>query len=288
MRSLLLTDLDGTLLRSDRTLSSRTVDSLHRLAGRGVVRAVATGRSLASVQSVLDHEAPIDFLIFSSGAGIVRWGPGSSEELLLAHTMVDTDIDRALDYFVREEMDVMIHQPAPASHRFGWLAGDRAEGGEDLRRRVLSFAEHAWPLEPLLPFRTNGDEPTPWTGPASMVLGITDVEDQERATAKARSALPGLRVVRTTSPINGRSLWLEVLPEQVSKASAGNWLLEHLGINHAGTFAVGNDYNDEELLAWASESAVVAGAPAALRARFTVVAGNDQDGVVEAIERFGL
>ena len=57
---------------------------------------------------------------------------------------------------------------------------------------------------------------------------------------------------------------------------------------HARTFAVGDDYNDEALLAWACQSAVVAGAPEALRARFIEVADKDRDGVIEAIERFGL
>ena len=121
-----------------------------------------------------------------------------------------------------------------------------------------------------------------------MVLGVVDSEDHERTVARAREALPNLRVVRTTSPLNGRSLWLEILPRHVSKASAGQWLSDHLGIQHTRTFAVGNDYNDEALLAWANESAVVAGAPEALRTRFTEVAGNDRDGVADAIERFGL
>ncbi len=81
---------------------------------------------------------------------------------------------------------------------------------------------------------------------------------------------------------------MEILPTHVSKASAGQWLSHHLGIEHARTFAIGDDYNDEALLAWASTSAVVAGAPEALRARFIEVASNDRGGVVDAIELFGL
>jgi hydroxymethylpyrimidine pyrophosphatase-like HAD family hydrolase len=295
MQSLFLTDLDGTLLRSDRTIGARTLDALDLLAERNVVRVVATGRSLHSVRRVLNPEAPVDYLIFSSGAGLVDWGPGRSQELLLAHTMKDNDIERAAGYLLREDMDVMIHRPAPESHCFGWLAAPRSrpegrsknEGGEDLRERVKAFADHVWPLD-----AANESSSTPftvgWTGPASMVLGVADPENHARAVARARDALPGLQVVRTTSPINGRSLWLEILPPDVSKASAGQWLADHLGIEHARTFAVGNDYNDEALLAWACESAVVAGAPGPLRTRFIEVADNDADGVAEAILRFGI
>ncbi len=287
MRSLLLTDLDGTLLRSDRTIGARTLAALELLAERDVVRVVATGRSLHSVERVLDREAPIDYLIFSSGAGLVTWGPGSSQELLFAHTMEARDIERAVRYLVGEEMDLMIHRPAPESHCFGWLAGTGG-GGEDLRKRAESFPDHAWPLVRTGEGPASQSNPTDWRGPASMVLGVADPEDPECSVARARAALPDLQVIRTTSPINGRSLWLEILPPHVSKASAGHWLSDHLAIEHARTFAIGNDYNDEALLSWASESAVVAGAPEALRARFVEVADNDRDGVADAIEHFGL
>ena len=299
MHSLLLTDLDGTLLRSDQTIGARTLEALELIAERKVVRVVATGRSLQSVLRVLDRDAPIDYLIFSSGAGLVDWGPGTSQELLLSHTMQDSEIDRAARYLLREQMDVMIHRPAPDSHCFGWLAatgvasegGCENEGGEDLRRRVKAFADHVWPLTATREAPASSstrNAPTGWTGPASMVLGVADSENHERMVARAREALPDLQVIRTTSPLNGRSLWLEILPLHVSKASASQWLSDHLGIPHTRTFAVGNDYNDEALLAWANESAVVAGAPEALRTRFTEVADNDRDGVADAIERFGL
>lgn len=293
MQSLFVTDLDGTLLQSDRTIGARTLDAFVRLGERKVVRVVATGRSLHSVRLVLDREAPIDYLIFSSGAGLVDWRPGSSQELLLAHTMRNPDIDRAARYLVRENMDVMIHRPAPESHCFGWLAGGGRErkGGDDLRKRIEIYANHTFPLVPGSYAKDSPgkhDNLIGWTGPASMVLGVCDVEDHERAVARARDALPDLQIIRTTSPINGRSLWLEIVPPHVSKATAGQWLSHHLGIEHARTFAIGNDYNDEALLAWAGKSAVVAGAPEALRARYTEVGGNDRDGVVDAIERFGL
>ena len=290
MPSLLLTDLDGTLLRSDQTIGTRTLEALELLAERDVVRAVATGRSLYSARSVLDRDAPIDYLIFSSGAGLVDWGPASAEALLFAHTMDDSDVDRATRYLLAEEMDVMIHRPAPETHCFGWIAavgdGWGKEGGEDLRVRVEAHADHAWPLAGGPSDRSTGR--TGWTGPASMVLGVADAVNHAESVQRAREALPNLQVIRTTSPINHRSLWLEIVPSHVSKASAGRWLCEHLGIEQARTFAIGNDYNDEALLDWAGESAVVAGAPEELRARFIEVADNDCDALVDAIERFGL
>jgi hydroxymethylpyrimidine pyrophosphatase-like HAD family hydrolase len=47
--------------------------------------------------------------------------------------------------------------------------------------------------------------------------------------------------------------------------------------------AVGNDYNDLELLDWADHAFVVANAPAELCARYALVASNDEAGFSEAV-----
>jgi hypothetical protein len=74
-RGVCFTDLDGTLLNGDGSLSSVNQQALHHLADQGVLRVAATGRSLYSARKVLDPAFPIDVLIFSSGP---VFGVGSS------------------------------------------------------------------------------------------------------------------------------------------------------------------------------------------------------------------
>jgi hydroxymethylpyrimidine pyrophosphatase-like HAD family hydrolase len=74
LTGLFVTDLDGTLLRSDRTFAPSDVAALRRLGERGVVRVLATGRSLYSFAKVGAAAAPIDYLVFSTGAGMARTG----------------------------------------------------------------------------------------------------------------------------------------------------------------------------------------------------------------------
>ena len=70
---LVVTDLDGTLLDSASRLSDVNRRTLETLGRNGVVRAVATGRSLYSARLVMHEDFPVDYLAFSSGAGIVSW-----------------------------------------------------------------------------------------------------------------------------------------------------------------------------------------------------------------------
>jgi len=64
-------------------------------------------------------------------------------------------------------------------------------------------------------------------------------------------------------------------------------LASSLGLRAVSAAAVGNDYNDLDLLLWAGSGFVTGNAPAELRARFATVAGNDAAGVAEALRRWG-
>jgi hypothetical protein len=93
-------------------------------------------------------------------------------------------------------------------------------------------------------------------------------------------------VIRTTSPLDHRSTWIEVFPADVSKSRTTGWLAGRLGVPRERTAAVGNDYNDLDLLEWAGMAFVTANSPHELKQRFPAVASNNDAGVSEAIERW--
>lgn len=289
--TLLVTDLDGTLLGPDRRLAPACALALEALPARGVVRAVATGRSLHSARTVLAAGAPIDYLIFSSGTGAVRWGapgggagvgaPGTGgDALLLAHGLDAADAGRAARQCAAAGMNVMLHAPVPDSHRFRYL--QQHARADCTARRIAYYAGHCEAVAP------GADGKPDWDAPASQVLGLPPPGDADAQHAALQRALPDLHVVRTTSPLDGQSLWLEVFARGVSKAHASAELAGMLGIDLARTFAVGNDYNDLDMLHWARHAAVVENAPPALREAFVTVASNAGAGVADAIRHFGL
>ena len=75
-KGLFVCDFDGTLLRSDRSFSNDDLEALKRLGMLGIARAIATGRSLYSINTIPISNLPVDFLIFSSGAGISKHPDG--------------------------------------------------------------------------------------------------------------------------------------------------------------------------------------------------------------------
>ena len=70
---MVVTDLDGTLLNPQHQISDKDLQSLKLLGDKNIYRVIATGRSPYSLNKVLPADFPIDYLIFSSGSGIINW-----------------------------------------------------------------------------------------------------------------------------------------------------------------------------------------------------------------------
>ena len=264
--AMVVTDLDGTLLDSRGTLSTANRAALERLGREGVLRVVATGRNLHSARRVLTPEMPIDYLVFASGAGTLEWRTAS-----LLHSE-HLDAAQALDAALRLiglGLDFMLHAAVPDNHRFWYHRA--APGNADFEHRI----------------RRNIDFGVPWpdaapAGPFSQLLAVQARHGRFLREELAALLCP-LNVVRTTSPLDHESCWFEVFPPGVSKAAGAARVADRHRIDAARVLAVGNDYNDEALLAWASQPRVVANAPPSLRARYPTVPGNDEDGFAAAV-----
>jgi hydroxymethylpyrimidine pyrophosphatase-like HAD family hydrolase len=272
-RGMFVTDLDGTLLRTDRTLAPRDLGALELLGEVGMARVIATGRMPYSFKRLMGGRVlPVDYLILSTGTGIVDY---ARDEILLsrghspeeAAEVCGTMIDLDLDFFVQDEF--------PENHR-SWYRSTGRENPDFYRR--LSFY-HEW--------ATVYRGPEPGWGRPSQIVAVVPAESGVKAYLRAAGLLgEDFSVVRTTSPLDGESMWIEIFPPGVSKGSAAAWLASLLGIGHGRTAAVGNDYNDGDLLAWAGSSYVVANAPAGFCPGSTSVAANDECGVAMAVEHW--
>jgi hydroxymethylpyrimidine pyrophosphatase-like HAD family hydrolase len=265
---MVVTDLDGTLLGRDRRPSLRNLRTLEELGRRGTLRVIATGRNLFSARKVLAPDFPVDYLLFSSGAGILDW---PAQRLLRAVNMSAAQVAQAFRALARRRLDFMVHRPIPDNHHFRWYP---AGGGcPDFEARRALYAPFASPGDP-------GEAPP---GEACQLLAVEPADRRPSAYEELAAELAGLSVLRATSPLDGRSRWLEVFAPQASKSQAAAWLARLRGVDPREVLAVGNDYNDLDLLQWAASSFLVSGAPPELLARFPVAASGDDSDFAEAV-----
>ncbi len=271
-KGLFVTDFDGTLLRSDGTLSQRDLDALESLKQHGVKIAIATGRSLYSFDHSAGVDLKVDYLIFSLGAGVIRL---SDRKLLYQKNLSTEMVKQGLDFMSRSTFDFMLHHPVPDNHKYVY----RRVNGEnaDFESRIKRYREFGTVLNTMT--RNGIDE-------AAQFLAVVPQEKTNDALKSSRSGLPGLSVIHSTSPLDHKSAWIEFLHPEVSKSKTAAWLASRLDIAPANIMAIGNDYNDLDLLEWAPRSFVVENAPVDLKSRFQEVASNNNGGVAEAVERW--
>ena len=118
-----ISDLDGTLLQPDGSFRVADLAAMELLAAGKIPRVIATGRSLFSARRVLEDTFPIDFLVFSAGAGVLDWAGG---ELIRRRTIPARLVERAVALLQELRLDFMVHAPIPDNHRFHWVAAGGA------------------------------------------------------------------------------------------------------------------------------------------------------------------
>lgn len=269
--ALLVTDLDGTLLNAAHQIGAADRAALHALGERGVCRVAATGRSLYSLRRVLTPADPFDFVVFSSGVGILDW---PAQTLIRATELTAMQTTAAVRSLVAGGANFMVHAPVPENHCFVYY--ESLEQATDFRRRCTLYQAYC---------RAMTDDDDFAQGASQFVVVM---EPDLLRFQRLADGMTGLSVVRTTSPLDGVSLWMEVFPPGTNKSGAAAFLAGRLGVPHGQTYALGNDFNDADLLAWAAHACVTANAPSELRRRYREVRSHDAAGFADAASAWEL
>ena len=253
---LVATDLDGTLVRSDGTVSAYTRDVLAELDRRGVPVVFVTGRPLRWAEDVFEYVAGHGLAIVSNG-GLV-WDVGRSAVHLL----------RPLDPAVALEVCGLIREAAPgATFAAESLAGIALES-DFLERHAVPEGARRGPLEELF------DDST------VKVLARHEELPAQEFWDRAVLAVGDRAVVTWSSS----SALLEISSAGVTKASTLALLCVDHGVTPDDVIAFGDMPNDLPMLGWAGTSYAMADAhPTVTAAADHVAPGHDDDGVARVL-----
>ena len=265
---MVITDLDGTLLDDERKISKKNIDTLRWLGEKNICRVIATGRNLFSAKKVLPDDIPLDYLIFSTGAGAIDWQTG---ELIYAAHLNEKEVALAIDTLIEKQMSFMVHDLVPDNH--GFLYFDSKCGSSDFIKRIELYRDFAVPLNLNPPNYRH----------ASQLLAI--VPEDMTVLEDLRDKLSSLRLIRTTSPIDGKSMWIEIFPSDVSKGHTVEWLCVRLDIDPEATVGTGNDYNDLDLLNFVKYPFAMANAPLTIRNIYSPCKSNNESGFANAVHQ---
>ncbi|PJE96527.1 hydrolase [Streptomyces carminius] len=262
---LIATDLDGTLLRDDKSVSDRTVAALAAAEEAGIEVFFVTGRPARWMGVVSDHVHGHGLAICANGAAVVDLHRGREvvhvRELLppTALSVVKELRTAAPETSFAVERTAGIHYE-PLYPQFHLDPGAVVAPVEELLAPALE--EDHGPVLKLLAHHTG--------------LTPDDFLDTARTAAGHHAEFT------RSSP----SALLEISGPGVSKASTLALCCERRNVAPEEVVAFGDMPNDLEMLTWAGTSYAMANShPAVLAATTHRTAGNEDDGVAAVIER---
>ncbi len=268
---LVVTDLDGTFLKNDRSISNKNLEALDLLGERKVVRAVATGRNLKKVTEVLNNHVPFDYIIFSSGAGVYDW----KEKKHISNQNIDLETSaKLLHFFIERQLNFHAFYPSPENHKHWYFRGETyCEEFE----RYFDFNQY---------FASELDmKRIPKTELCQFLVIIK--EDDVLFTEmknEIESISPEIRVIRSSSPITKGYIWIEVFHHSVSKGNGVKQICQMLNIDRNETLGLGNDYNDLDLLEFTNFSFLTENAPNEIKHLFPNIESNENDAFAQVVQ----
>jgi Cof subfamily protein (haloacid dehalogenase superfamily) len=264
-------DIDGTLLRSDRTISPRTLLALRAARERGARLVLVTGRRLPAARRAAAALGDVD-LVLHNGALIVENG-----EVLRCRPFPRELARRAIRIGRALGADPVVHAGLKGEGRL------LVEGVRPSNTLLAYYVEKSHPdvvqvgdLEAAL------DE-----DPLQVMFGGDRALMEELLPRLADGMGAAVRIERTVYPERGVGI-LDVLAPGVNKAEAVAFLQGRWQVTSRETLAVGDNWNDREMLQEAGLGMVMGNADPGLRALFPVLPTNDEDGVAVAVERYVL
>jgi Cof subfamily protein (haloacid dehalogenase superfamily) len=253
------TDLDGTLLRSDLTVSERSRRALAAASARETRHVVVTGRQPASCRRLVAPFGYRGVAVCSQGAQVYDLDSGR----LVWSTTLDRTLARAaVAAVVAEVGDVSVGvATAGLDGRILLSRGFYSAPGAECE---VVEPEQLWsqPVERVLLRRRPGDA-------ASLADEVVRVCGDAVTAVCVRGEV------------------VELLPPGVTKAQGLAAVADLLGFSPAETIAFGDEPSDLPMLEWAGYAVAMANAHERLRALADEVGpSNDEDGVAAVLERF--
>lgn len=268
---LIATDLDGTFLKNDRSVSIKNIEALHKLGDKKIVRVVATGRNLRKVNEVLDPEIPFDYIVYSSGAGVYNW---KEKRQLFNQNIHAESAGRLSRFFIEKDLNFYAFWPVPENHYLWYRKGKEQCDEFD---RYLTF-HHSF----VQPFPENGKTEN------GLCQFLLIIPENEIAFSKLKTEIESqcneIRVIRSSSPVTKGYIWVEVFHHSVSKGFGVKQVCDLLKINVKNTVGVGNDYNDLDLLDFTAHSFLTENAPDKIRHRFLQAPSNEEDAFAHIVQ----
>lgn len=266
MSCLYVSDLDGTLLRSNEMTSEYTNRVINTLVGKGMIFSYATARSLITAKKVTKGiQAKIPLIVYN-GAFVID---NETEEILISNYF-DASVDSLLEELFCHEIYPIVYAYIEGQEKFSFVPDLCTKGMKaflDSRKGDI---------------RTNAVDSALELKRGS-IFYITCIDEPEKLTPLYEKYKDSYHCVFQRD-IYTNEQWLEIMPLEASKSNAIKQLQAMLQSDKLVVF--GDGKNDIDMFQMADEAYAVENAHEELKQCATeVILSNDEDGVAKWLEK---
>lgn len=266
MKTLYVSDLDGTLLRSNERTSAYTNSVINRLTAQGMIFSYATARSFITAKKVTEGMSAELPLIVYNGAFVIDSFTG--ERLLEQY--FDDPVYPLLDDLFARGIYPIVYTVIGGDEKFSFIPKRCTRG-----MQTFLNSRQGDP-------RTNA-VPSPDGLKAGRIFYITCIDEPEKLEPVWRKYRQDYHCVYSVDMYSGEQ-WLEIMPKETTKANAITRLKEMLGAGRLVVF--GDGKNDIDMFRLADEAYAVANADDELKQYAdSIILPNDEDGVAKWLEQ---
>jgi Cof subfamily protein (haloacid dehalogenase superfamily) len=256
---LLLSDVDGTLVRSDKSLSDRSIAAVEKLGEAGIRFAVTSGRPPRGMEMLTEPLSLVTPLAAFNGGLLVEPDMRVIEE----HTIPDDALDRVLELLGSFGLSIWVYRGAD------WLVRDVDGPHVDREAHTVQFG-------PTVVANFDG------LTHVAKIVGVSDDYDTVAKAAQATRAALGDHVAAWRS----QPYYLDVTHPEANKGSVAQYLARRYEL---AVDTIGDMPNDVLMFAHSGLSIAMGNASDEVqKAARRVTASNDDDGFAHAVEQFIL
>ncbi len=266
MKTLYISDLDGTLLRSDEQISEYTAKVINKLVENGMLFSYATARSYLTANKVTAGLTARFPVIIYNGAFIID---SVTQEILLQNYFKEQETEHIIKEFIQRDISPIVYTMLEGKEKFSYLKGAETRGMKiflnsrrgDIRENPVNSVEFLY---------------------KGTMFYFTCIDKEQKLKPLYELLKTKYHCVFQKDIYSGEP-WLEIMPYKTSKSLAAQQLKNYLKCDKMVAF--GDGKNDMDLFEIADECYSVKNAQDCLKEIATaVIHDNNHDGVAKWLQ----
>jgi Cof subfamily protein (haloacid dehalogenase superfamily) len=248
-------DLDGTLLNSQSQLSAKHIEAVSKAQNAGVQVVIATGRYYMQTERIIQELGFDGILVSNDGAVTIK---NKTKEIIHEHSFTVEEISPLIHYCRQNQ----IHFSLTTAFNY-YVEIMSSYQVDKCKLYEISYTTH----EDVLQLNET-------------VMKFT-IDDEKRVNGWQDITLPSSIKIRANA-----EFFKEYVHHQTSKTNGLRKVLDIYGINPSEIIAIGDFYNDLDMIEYAGLGIAMGNAPDDVKVKANdVTLSNDEDGVYYALEK---